>query len=39
MGMIEAQQVDGGSAGGRQTDEFAAFKHEVFMPLVAAWME
>src|SRR5580700_8524313 len=39
MGMIEAQQVDGGSGGGRQADEFAAFKHEVFMPLVAAWME
>jgi hypothetical protein len=39
MGMIEAQQVDGGSGGGRQADEFAAFKHEVFMPEVAAWME
>jgi hypothetical protein len=39
MGMIEAQQVDGGSGGGRQTDEFAASQYEVFMPLVAAWME
>jgi hypothetical protein len=38
MGMVEAQQVDGGSGGGRQTDEFPAFEFEVFVPLVAAWM-
>jgi hypothetical protein len=28
-----------GSGGGRQTDKFAAFEFEVFMPLVASWME
>jgi hypothetical protein len=35
MGMIEAQQVDGGSGGGRKADEVSAFRHEVFMPVVA----
>jgi hypothetical protein len=37
--MVETQQVDGGSTGGREADKFGALEFEVFVPLVAAGME